>query len=394
MIEQTASDMSNIMFPIWILIVLIVVGGTLGGCAHFFVNLVLLEQDKIQDNTANKNRKSYIGLCGNEENRFVRISKLQIAFLTFTSMLVGIAGAIGLTGIFALLKVFDAGMLHAARAGIIHAGLSIAGVSTVGGFTARRMLPLIGDNLSKRINDLQHEFERETKKNAEQQERLEEYERELERTKKEQEEAEKKILELNKKAIIDGAILTLRTKSETRWQEAKNDIAKLREEEPESREANILCARFLAEKLPDDPDPPDFLAAINVLTDYINRKNEKDGDVADIVLNRACYYVAEGAHAKEPKEREALRKQAIEDLKWSFSIKGTNKIFAIEDDDLRPLWDDAEFLALVAPYRPKSRSQETVSGMGPNSLPGSNLSQERGPTSERRENDAVQEGVG
>lgn len=348
------------VFPLRVLVALIMTGGALGGCAQFFIGLVPWSVEPPAQRAAGGAGSVSIAVSGGADKTATPLSGRQFCALTAMAIMVGIAGAAGLTGIFALLKVFDERVLDGSRAVLLHSGLAIAGVSTVGGFAARRMLPLLGDNLARKVSEIQREVTKEAMITAQQRDELARYRAQLERAEIEGMEAQRKLTELNHRAIIDGAFITLGAKSAKRWQQAKDELMRLRGQHPEDREATILAARFLTERLPDDSTEPDFHGAIKILDDYLNREKTLDSDVSDILINRACYYVKLRETSEDAADKEKWRTAALEDLGRCFRLKEANKIFAIGDEDLKPLRADPDFLALVAPHKPPDETPGAV----------------------------------
>lgn len=359
--ELTMAGVGNTTFPLWLLIGLVVLGGGIGGSAQFLVSIVPHDSDS--------GVHRHLALSSGQPGQVNPLTAGQFWALAVMGALIGIAGAIGLVGVFALLKVFDEGMLYGEKKVLVRLGLAVLGVSAVGGFGARRMLPILGDNLTKQVSEMKQEADKmkqEADKQAEENKKrqaeldqhkaqIEEQKRLLEQQKIEQQEGDKKLAELNRRAIIDGGFITLRTKSASRWKQARDEIVELRRRHPEDREASILAARFLTERLPDDSDPPDYHGAVAILSEFLTIENTQQSDISDILINRACYNVRLSQDAKDTAEQGRLRKLALADLERSFELKEANKVFAANDDDLSPLWPDPEFLALIAPEMPPDK---------------------------------------
>jgi hypothetical protein len=391
--------MDNSISPLNLLtfLIFIGVGGVLGGCAQVLAKITLWhdrggnpEIPSDGQRVASLTSSSLIAISNTIDTRAVIPGRALVArsrtfafqdeslvHLTFGGFiglitgnaLLGIAGAAGTVGIFALIKILDSPLLGTTTPGEqTHLELVILGISVIGGFIARRLLPILGENLVYRVNENERklaEQDRETgRKLAQQNKEIEKTQAEA--VKREQqlnelltqresdlsqaiEEKQRAIEKLTDEHLIDRAFLTLQSDSVERWGRSRIEIANYHKSHPDNREATILAARFAVERLPTDTTPPDFNAAINILTDYLQTENISDINFGDVIYNRACYFSKLAEMADNEVEKREYIKKAIADLEKSIARKAANKEEAAKDEWLMCISRTTEFAELIAP---------------------------------------------
>jgi hypothetical protein len=269
--------------------------------------------------------------------------------LTFFGAVIGMAGAAGTIGILTLVGIikFDANSLTPPNSPPFLQFLVITGgLSVIGGFIARKLLPLLGENLMSRIKETKQDLQAHKEMTAQE---LEMQQRELQEQQKAKEELRTLGARLDAELTIQSAITALTSKSVERRNTARAAIENYLEHHPRDRRAAILAARFAAEPVASLGEKPDYEQAIKTLTDFLNQPNVGNDDFADALFNRGCYYSKLSGKKTDPAEKQAAANKAIADIAESVRRKPVNKKEAASDDDLAPISQEPAFIAAIAP---------------------------------------------
>jgi hypothetical protein len=297
----------------WIPLIVSCIGGAVGGIAECLTHLKLSATGLMFDG-AKADREAF--------RSFVRVSAW-----------IGLAGAVG------VLFVFVATRWWQEESKTDSLPLFVLTLSVAAGFGARRLLPHLTRRLEQQIKEVGDEAKDAKVESGIAQQVAKEAEGKAEQAKE----------EAFVSQIIARSLATLNEGEKAPPNEVFEcieAIGGLLGRRPMHRTANIVLGRLLNAA-------GDLVGAIDALDRFIEAKNSSgqlDGDLADALFNRACYHVKVWQEAGAEPSADGLkyRKQrALEDLKESFKLKPKNIHDAQTDPDLKPLWQDHEFLALI-----------------------------------------------
>jgi len=288
----------------WIPVAVSGVGGLIGGWAEFVTHV------KIKDG-----RIRY----DDEE-----VSVDHLKFLRSLSLIVGFAGAWGTLFVFVITRWWETEIQHPSLP------LFILTLSVAGGFGARRLLPQLADKLKQQIEETNI--------------KVQEVEQMADSAKGVASAAK---LQSERTAMLSRARATVATQGAAVSDvfTAAEELMGLFKQNPLDREVLIPLGNLLAKANQIDE-------AITTLSNFIDAKRsakQLDNDLADVLFNRACYFVRkwQAAKVQNPDAGEKRRVRAIADLKESFELKRGNMDDAEQDEDLIPLQTDADYKAML-----------------------------------------------
>jgi hypothetical protein len=343
----------------------IAIGGALGGFAQSlnrFAYWPPREITEISRISEGKGHTVYFGYKEGIETPFGTIGRNATYWAVLMGIVVGIAGAFGLVGVFSLINVFHAQGDFAEDA---YDFSKIFGVSVLGGYIARVALPQLGTAMTERalINAQNRVIEAESKvieagtkveetanKLSGSTDKIETATVAVEQLSKTNELQKIMIDELNASFAVEktkNALLNLTKIDQTEWEQAVTGIKEIFEKRNDSRRAAILYARILTERRPTDNAKPEYHSAIDVLDKYLSSKNKNKEDESDVLFNRACYCLKICGDAIDDVSKKEWIDKSLADLRRSVELKPDNKRAAAEDIDFKPVWDNAEFLAIT-----------------------------------------------
>ncbi len=169
-------------------------------------------------------------------------------------------------------------------------------------------------------------------------------ERELEKTKEDIRETKQKFEEeITYERAITMAVNALATGNINERKMVIEEILPLKRKLLIDRKLHIFLGRLYRKINKYDE-------AIKVLSDFISEKEKvgegTDRDVADILFNKACYYVLKAENLPEI-EKEEIKNLAYNDLEKSFAYHPPNRGEAKSDPDFQGIWDENRFRELT-----------------------------------------------
>ena len=289
----------------WIPAAVAGVGGLIGGWAEF-VTHVKIAKGKIRYDDED-------------------ITPEHLKFLRSHSLIVGFAGAWATLFVFVITRWWETEIQQPSLP------LFILTLSVAGGFGARRLLPQLADKLKQQIEQTNIKVQEVEQMADSAKDVASDAKRQSERT-----------------AMLSRARATVATPGAAMGDvfTAAEELRNLFKQNPLDREVLIPLGNLLAKANQID-------GAIETLTGFIDAKRsagQLDNDLADVLFNRACYFVRKWQEMKNPNPEAAdkRRVKAIADLKDSFAIKLSNIEDAEQDDDLAPLRVDSDYQAMLA----------------------------------------------
>jgi|GEM_PF-6537776 len=314
MTESQVAPLS-IGYIIW----LVALGGTIGGLAQFLAKVTLWHAHP-------GSQREPLFAFDEEMMVYLRFGAFLGLFLA--AAVIGIAGAGGIAGILVLIKVFDPQLIAATTLQTqLQFQVELFGVSIIAGFIARRLLPILGENLVSRVK---------------------EHSKQLEEQRQTGLQLKEENSKLRDELVVERALSVLQSQSVEGWIASEREIMDFLARHPNHRRATIFAARFAAERPPADKRAPDYRKGIEILTRFLNQPNVSDFDYADVIYNRACYY-AKLAEDVSGDEKKTFTQRALDDLKESLRRKPENKNEAEADKDtwLKGISNESEFKKLA-----------------------------------------------
>ena len=343
------------------LAVIVAAGGTLGGMAQALHQLVFWSQAPVTNEQLLQESRfrnvSFFGIKEDIPPTHLGVGGIIVSILLGIS--IGMAGAFALVGVFCLIDVFrsESDLVLSA-----HGFAKLFGVSVLGGFVARRALPVLGDNVMRRVKDTENQVIDArsrltiTESNiSSSNEAIYKANADVEELKKTNDNQKKRIDYLNTVIPIErakSALFNLDKVDHESWAVAFDGIKHLFNEQNHNRRAAILYARFLILRRRGDTTPPDLEGAINVLSQFLNTNTSSKSDRADVLFNRACYHVRLMNAAPDDAAQAQHLHDALEDLNRSVELKESNKKVAVGDPDFSVILRDPRFLKIVSPVVP------------------------------------------
>ncbi len=267
----------------------LIAGGALGGIAEYLRQIAYRGK----------------GLVTNDHE----LHAVPVILLLLASAVIGLSGAIAIQFIFILLQSFKD---ENTASNIIF----LFSISVAAGFGARSILPLLTKKLEKKIEGAD--------------EKATEAGQTATAAKDEAQEAWFF-------AKIMTALSPVATESERQW--GIEELTARLQNVPTHRSYVLWLGRLYRAR-------KDYQSAINVLDDFLRRKeqkNERDKDYADVLYNKACYYAVLWEDTTDETKKGQYKKIALDSLSTSIVISPENKIDAISDPDFKKLKELEEF---------------------------------------------------
>lgn len=319
------------------ILLLVVIGGTIGGIAEFCRQLRFSDVQAILSARAHKHGVDSTGkntVSGADEDVSTDRSRFSInetflawwhvAPLVITNVIIGICGAIAVQFALVLLRSFRS-------TGSVDDQIFILSISTAAGFAARRILPSLSDRLESQVAQVRINTE-EASRISQEANRL-------------SQEAGKRAQEAGKEA--DEAVFFAKVQDALKANANPSTrfycIAKIKkslQENPLQREYTIMLGRLLRAN-------DNYHGAVEVLENFVAKKNIEDKDVADVLFNIACYK----SQQWDRMGSEQDKKEAVSALVRSIRLSPENVKDAVNDTDIAPIREQEQVRSIIDEYR-------------------------------------------
>jgi hypothetical protein len=281
------------------------------------------------------------GMKEDIDTPFGMLGKRATIWAVLLGMLIGIAGAFALVGMFSLINVFHEGddFLNDA-----YHFTKMFGVSVLGGYIARSSLTDLGSVVKARVTaaektviDAEGRVVQAVREVRQSTEEVRQSTDDIGANKK----ALHKLIQENEQAHIDFAVEVMKNAllnqdnpqmDRDLWNIAVTRIKDVFGKHKDNRRAAILYARSITERMHGDNTAPDVDGAIMALTEFLASPGRKEKtDEAAVLYNRACYYLDLAKGTTDEGEKEKFIIKSLGDVRRSVELDEGNKKEAAED---------------------------------------------------------------